>query len=379
VFVLQGLRIVQGGSILASPQFYLLSHHYFELVAPLLIVATVAAGARLMAAGHGQLRGRVVLALGLTLVVGQPLLRGVHKQTLRDLYFHERPSSITEPVGGPQPMRTGKKTYMSLVPFLRCIDTHFGDDPQARDAARLQVVGGETWWFAWVDEVATWMSEREKGIEQDTLEEITRRTKQLCPEGGLDPAELSALRLPAPAQPDQPQYCPGPPPGGHDQGWMNPRHAPLTLLTLLGLACQPAGPVVEGVPPAPVRPFDAEESESNDTVPRDLGSIALPFVVVGASRQCGNDGGWRDSDIDLISFSVGEPTVLEIDLQARSADLDMLVFDPDGNLMAQLDTPDAFGELVAISVGPGATYTVEIRCWIGDPDASWRLTFDHGS
>jgi hypothetical protein len=57
----------------------------------------------------------------------------------------------------------------------------------------------------------------------------------------------------------------------------------------------------------------------------------------------------------------------------------MLVFDPDGNLMAQLDTPDAFGELVAISVGPGATYTVEIRCWIGDPDASWRLTFDHGS
>ena len=378
VFALQGLRIVQGGNILASPQFYRLSHHYFELLTPLLIVATVSAGARLAHAGHGRLRGRLVLAMGLVLMAGQPALRGVHKQALRDMYFHERPSSITQPVGGARPTRTGKKTYMSLVPFLRCIDTHFGDDPEAREAARLELVGGEGWWLSWVDEVATWMSEREAGTEVDTLEEITRRTKQLCPEGGLHPGELSALRLPAPAQPDQPQYCPERP-GGSDPGWMSPRHAPLTLVSLLGLGCEPGGPVAPGAPAAPQRPFDADESESNDSVPRDLGSIALPFVVTGASSLCGNDGQWRDADIDLISFAVGESTVVEIHLQATAGDLDMLIFDPDGNLVAQLDTPDDLGEFTTLSIRPGATYTAEIRCWVGAPHSPWRLTFDDGS
>lgn len=152
------------------------------------------------------------------------------------------------------------------------------------------------------------------------------------------------------------------------------RLAPVLLACVPMLACPPDSeePGDEATPPLPL-PHDVDEVEPNDEVPQALGVVALPWVVAGTSSGCGSDGSWEGSDTDLLSFALAEPAIVPIDLQADGADLDLLVWDPDSHLMADLDGSDAFGEQVTISIGPGATYTLEIRCWMGDEDAAWRL------
>jgi len=146
-------------------------------------------------------------------------------------------------------------------------------------------------------------------------------------------------------------------------------------LALLLVGCPPTGPEEEPeqlTPPEPL-PVDATESEPNDAIPNDLGVIPLPWAVGGTSDGCGSDGSWDGADTDLLAFAIGEAAVVPIDLQATGADLDLAVYDPDGDLLAHLDSADAFGEQLTISIGAGAVYTLEIRCWIGDDDPSWRL------
>lgn len=142
---------------------------------------------------------------------------------------------------------------------------------------------------------------------------------------------------------------------------------------LLLVGCPTAEPEPEQATPPEPLPVDADEIEPNDELPNDLGVIDLPWAVGGTSHRCGNDGSWDDADVDLLSFEVAEPAIVQIDLQATGADLDLTVFDPGGDVLAHLDSPDAFGESVTISIGPGAAYSVKIRCWMGNDDASWRL------
>ena len=150
---------------------------------------------------------------------------------------------------------------------------------------------------------------------------------------------------------------------------------PVTTLAaaLLFCGCPTVAPLEPQATPVEPLPVDAWESEPNDEAADPLGVIALPFAVGGTSGGCGSEGSWDGADTDLISFAIAEPAIVRLDLQADGADLDMAVYDPDGHVLATLASPDAFGESVDISIGPGATYTVEIRCWLGDDDASWRL------
>ncbi len=146
------------------------------------------------------------------------------------------------------------------------------------------------------------------------------------------------------------------------------------VLVLLLAGCPPTTDQDEWITPPPEPPpVDASETEPNDEVPNDLGVVPLPWTIGGTSGGCGSDGSWDGADTDLLAFAVAEATLLPIELQATAADLDLAVYDPDGDLLAHLESADAFGESLTISIGPDATYTVEIRCWIGDADASWRL------
>lgn len=123
---------------------------------------------------------------------------------------------------------------------------------------------------------------------------------------------------------------------------------------------------------------DILEVEPNDRDFQDLGVIEAPLVVGGSASACGSDGSYEGSDVDRFSFSVAEPSLFSLRLEVLGGDLDLRLYDPDGDLMAVEDTPGIEPEEVELSIGPGGDYGAELLCWLGDsPD--WRLVFADGA
>ena len=123
---------------------------------------------------------------------------------------------------------------------------------------------------------------------------------------------------------------------------------------------------------------DLLEEEPNGEVSQALGVLRPRVVVGGAMSACGEDGSYEGSDVDRFSFAVEEPVLIHLQLLVRRGDLDLRLFDPQGELMADEDGAGAEGEALQFSIGPGAAYEVELRCWMGqEPD--WRLVFALGT
>lgn len=134
-------------------------------------------------------------------------------------------------------------------------------------------------------------------------------------------------------------------------------------------------PTPEATPPEPPPPPDQEELEPNDEAAQDLGVLdTLPWMLGGAMDGCGGDGSWDGTDLDRFRFAVDAPRVLGIELRPDGGDLDLRLYDPDGELMVDRATEGLADEEVLLSLGPGASYEVELRCWLGD-DATWRVEF----
>jgi len=116
------------------------------------------------------------------------------------------------------------------------------------------------------------------------------------------------------------------------------------------------------------------EVEPNDEVSQALGVVDLPLVVGGTMSSCGGGGSYAGSDIDRFSFSVAEPSRLLLRLEVLGGDLDLRLYDPEGDLMADEDTPGIDAEELQLSIGPGQDYGLEVRCWMGSTP-EWRLHF----
>jgi len=142
-----------------------------------------------------------------------------------------------------------------------------------------------------------------------------------------------------------------------------------------------ACPTPEGEPPprdSGLEAADVLEVEPNDEVYQPLGTIAPPLVLGGTMSSCGAEGSFAGSDVDRFSFSVAQPTHLRLRLDVVGGDLDLRLYDPGGDLMADEDSAGVDGEQVELSIGPSADYGVELRCWLGD-EPEWRLRFGAAS
>jgi hypothetical protein len=123
---------------------------------------------------------------------------------------------------------------------------------------------------------------------------------------------------------------------------------------------------------------DRFEQEPNDEHPQALGVIRPTLVVGGTMDECGADGSFEGSDVDRFSFSVGQPEAIDLYLTVHGGDLDLLLYNPQGELMADEHQASAHGEALQFSIGPDAEYEVELRCWMGD-EPGWRLVFEQGA
>lgn len=122
---------------------------------------------------------------------------------------------------------------------------------------------------------------------------------------------------------------------------------------------------------------DLLEVEPNDTEAQHLGEVAVGFVLGGTMSACGEDGSFEGADVDRFAFAVGAPQQVDLCLLVRGGDLDMRLYNPAGELLADEGSASSGGESVQFSLGPGAVYEVELRCWMGaEPD--WRLVFEQG-
>ena len=119
---------------------------------------------------------------------------------------------------------------------------------------------------------------------------------------------------------------------------------------------------------------DAFEVEPNDPTPQDLGTIAPNYSVAGRSGACGGDGGWADADIDRLAFTFADDAFVRIRLRAEGADLDLEVYDPDGDVLGIEDGTGTDDEVLDVALEAGATYSARIRCWLGNDDR-WILAF----
>ncbi|MEE2828632.1 MAG: PPC domain-containing protein [Myxococcota bacterium] len=139
------------------------------------------------------------------------------------------------------------------------------------------------------------------------------------------------------------------------------------------------GQPAPGPPPGPDLPPEPDlvEVEPNDEVPQALGIIELPLLLGGSMAGCGSDGSFDGTDVDRFSFEVGAPVVLDIRLEAWGGDLDLRAYDPDGNLLSELDHSGIQPEELLLSIGPERTYSLEIVCWQGNAP-EWRVALGSG-
>jgi hypothetical protein len=119
---------------------------------------------------------------------------------------------------------------------------------------------------------------------------------------------------------------------------------------------------------------DAFEAEPNDEVAQDLGAISPNFYVAGRSSTCGADGAWEGADVDFLAFAFESDAFVRKRLRADGADLDLDLYDPDGNLLRELNGTGTDDELIDVSLEAGEAYSVRIRCWLGNDDR-WILAF----
>ncbi len=119
---------------------------------------------------------------------------------------------------------------------------------------------------------------------------------------------------------------------------------------------------------------DAFEAEPNDSTPQDLGAIVPNWFVAGTSGSCGGDGSWDGTDVDRLAFSFVDDAMVRVRLRAEGADLDLELYDPDGDVLGVLDRAGADDEVIDVALEAGAAYSVRIRCWLGDDDR-WILAF----
>ena len=154
-----------------------------------------------------------------------------------------------------------------------------------------------------------------------------------------------------------------------------------SLFVMLVFLCSPACSASNSSSGDPVNQFalaDRFEQEPNDETPESLGIITPSLVVGGTMDECGSDGSFEGSDVDRFLFSVGEPVAIDLQLSVRGGDLDLLLYNPQGELIADEHHASDQGEALQLSIGPDAEYEVELRCWMGDqPD--WRLLFEQGA
>ena len=154
------------------------------------------------------------------------------------------------------------------------------------------------------------------------------------------------------------------------------RSALLMLVACLWSAC--AAPVASPIDPVDELPkADRFEQEPNDEDAQALGVISPTLVVGGSMDECGADGSFEGSDVDRFSFAVGQPEAIDLGLIVRGGDLDLLLYNPLGELIADEHHASAAGEALQLSIGPDAVYELELRCWMGN-EPEWRLLFEQG-
>ncbi len=136
---------------------------------------------------------------------------------------------------------------------------------------------------------------------------------------------------------------------------------------------EPGPPPGSEPPPEP----DLVEVEPNDDVPQALGTIEPPLLLGGRMAGCGSEGSFDGTDVDRFAFEVAAPVVLDIRLEAWGGDLDLRVYDPDGNLLSELDHSGIQSEELLLSISPSRTYSLEIVCWQGNTP-EWRLALGSG-
>ena len=151
----------------------------------------------------------------------------------------------------------------------------------------------------------------------------------------------------------------------------------LLLLAVLLVACDPAQDDDDSGPSVvyAFAPGDAAEVEPNDArlSAMELGVIASGFEVTGASASCPTDGTFAGSDEDWFSFTPASEQPLRLSLAMRGGDLDLAVFDADGDLVADGATTGLDDEELSLALDPMMTWFVRIRCWMGNDGAIWRL------
>jgi hypothetical protein len=119
------------------------------------------------------------------------------------------------------------------------------------------------------------------------------------------------------------------------------------------------------------------EEEPNDVDSQNLGAVTPGLVLGGTMSDCGEDGSFEGTDVDRFAFSVEASEQLELRLLVRGGDLDLRLYNPAGELLADEDSAGSEGEVVQFSIGPVAVYELELRCWMGE-EPDWRLIFAQG-
>lgn len=147
-------------------------------------------------------------------------------------------------------------------------------------------------------------------------------------------------------------------------------------------ACQPTGDDDDSASqPGIVYQYadgEASDAEPNDALgsAQDLGIVGPGFVLTGSAGACGNNGTWDAADTDWfrVMLATGDP--LEFRLDMWEGDLDLAIFDEDGELVVDAAVAGLDDEVVLAALDPETPWFFRIRCWQGNPGALWRLRVD---
>ena len=152
----------------------------------------------------------------------------------------------------------------------------------------------------------------------------------------------------------------------------------LVFAAVLLIGCDPVVDDDDAADPTVIYAFpeaDATEDEPNDTstTADSLGVIPIDYAVTGESTTCGSDGTFDGADIDWLSFTPTSADPIRLRLDMRGGDLDLAIFDADGNLVADGATVGVEDEELALALDPNQVWLARIRCFLGNDGAIWRL------
>jgi len=152
------------------------------------------------------------------------------------------------------------------------------------------------------------------------------------------------------------------------------------LVLALPLAGCPAADDDDSAVPLPPPDYvlpdgDVAEVEPNDgpAEAQDLGTVDDPFVLTGSSDGCGSGGTWVGADVDHFTFAFPDGTPRTLRLEMWSGDVDMALFDADGDLVIDAAEAGLEDERIELALDPDTEWALRIRCWQGNPGTLWRL------